>query len=145
VIASLERSWQTVADIGVGTGYFAFPIALKAAKVIAIDIDQRFLDYINHKKQTQKSGGNIETRLTTPDSPGLKGGEADLVLIVDTIHHIENRTEYLRKLKRGLRDGALLSSISETRDAGGSACGTPAERGRGEKRPGSSRLQSRTD
>lgn len=112
VIASLEPlEGKTVADIGVGTGYFAFPIALKAAKVIAIDIDQRFLDYINHKKQTQKSGGNIETRLTTPDSPGLKGGEADLVLIVDTIHHIENRTEYFRKLKRGLRDGGALVII----------------------------------
>jgi 2-polyprenyl-3-methyl-5-hydroxy-6-metoxy-1,4-benzoquinol methylase len=112
VIAGLESlEGKTVADIGVGTGYFAFPIALKAAKVIAVDIDQRFLDYINQKKQTQKSGGNIETRLTTPDSPGLKDGEADLVLIVDTIHHIEKRIEYLRKLKQGLRDGGALVII----------------------------------
>jgi ubiquinone/menaquinone biosynthesis C-methylase UbiE len=102
---------KTVADIGVGTGYFAFPIALKAAKVIAIDIDQRFLDYIGQKKQTQKSGDNIETRLTTPDSPGLKDGEADVVLIVDTIHHIANRSDYLRKLKRGLREGGVLVII----------------------------------
>jgi ubiquinone/menaquinone biosynthesis C-methylase UbiE len=112
VIASLEPlAGKTVADIGAGTGYFAFPIAQKAAKVIAIDIDQRFLDYINQKKQTQKSGGNIETRLTTPDSPSLKDGEADLVLIVDTIHHIENRPEYLRKLKHGLRDGGAVVII----------------------------------
>jgi len=51
VIASLgPLDGKTVADIGTGTGYFAFPIAKKAAKVIAIDIDQRFLDYIRHKK-----------------------------------------------------------------------------------------------
>lgn len=112
VIASLEPlTGKTVADIGVGTGYFAFPIAKKAARVIAIDIDQRFLDYISQKKEAQKSAGNIETRLTTPDSPGLSPGEADLVLIVDTIHHIENRTEYLRKLKQGLRDGGVLVII----------------------------------
>ena len=108
VIGGLELEGKTVADIGVGTGYFAFPIALKAARVIGIDIDQRFLDYIRQKKETQKLGGNIETRLTTPDSPGLRDGEADVVLIVDTIHHIENRTEYLRKLKRGLRNGGVL-------------------------------------
>ncbi len=102
---------KTVADIGAGTGYFAFPMAAKAAKVIAIDIDQRFLDYIEQKKPTQKIGGNIETRLTKPDSSGLKPGEADLVLIVDTCHHIEGRIDYLRKLKKCLyKDGVLVIS-----------------------------------
>lgn len=99
---------KTVADIGTGTGYFAFPIAKKAAKVIAIDIDKRFLDYIEQKKQTQKIGANIETRLTAPDSPGLKPSEADIILIVDTLHHIENRIEYLKKLKNDLRKGGVL-------------------------------------
>lgn len=110
IIASLgPLDGKTVADIGTGTGYFAFPIAKKAAKVIAIDIDQRFLDYIEQKKQTLKIGDNIETRLTAPDSSELKAGEADMVLIVDTYHHIEGRIEYLRKLKNCLRkDGVLV-------------------------------------
>jgi 2-polyprenyl-3-methyl-5-hydroxy-6-metoxy-1,4-benzoquinol methylase len=112
VISGLEPlAGKTVADIGVGTGYFAFPIAQKAAKVIAIDIDQRFLDYINHKKQAEKVGSNIETRLTTPDSPGLKPGESDLVMIVDTYHHIESRIEYLKKLKKALREGGVVAII----------------------------------
>ncbi len=109
-IASLGTlDGKTVADIGAGTGYFSFPISKLAAKVIAIDIDRRFLDYIAQKKQTQKIGGNIETRLTKPDSAGLKPGEADMVLIVDTYHHIEGRIDYLRKLKECLRkDGVLV-------------------------------------
>jgi ubiquinone/menaquinone biosynthesis C-methylase UbiE len=109
-IASLgPLDGKTVADIGTGTGYFAFPIARKAAKVIAIDIDQRFLDYIEQKKQRQKVGGNIKTRLTAPDSPGLKTREADMVIIVDTYHHIDERVEYLKKLKKCLRkDGVLV-------------------------------------
>jgi ubiquinone/menaquinone biosynthesis C-methylase UbiE len=112
VIASLgPLDGKTVADIGTGTGYFAFPIAKKAARVIAIDIDQRFLDYINHKKQTQKIGANIETRLTTPHLSGLKTSEADMVLIVDTFHHIETRVEYLKKLKKCLRKGGVLVII----------------------------------
>ena len=112
VIATLDPlDRKTVADIGAGTGYFAFPIAKKAAKVIAIDIDKRFLDYIDDKKQTQKIGTNIETRLTAPDSPGLKTGEADMVLIADTYHHIEDRVEYLKKLKSCLRKGGVLVII----------------------------------
>jgi 2-polyprenyl-3-methyl-5-hydroxy-6-metoxy-1,4-benzoquinol methylase len=109
VIASLgSLEGKIVADIGAGTGYFAFPLAKKAAKVIAIDIDQRFLDYIEHKKRTQKVGANVETRITAPDSPGLKPDEADVVLIVDTYHHIENRIDYLKKLKKDLAKGGLL-------------------------------------
>jgi 2-polyprenyl-3-methyl-5-hydroxy-6-metoxy-1,4-benzoquinol methylase len=109
VIASLgSLRGKTVADIGTGTGYFAFPIATEAAKVIAIDIDQRFLDYIKQKKRTQKIGTNIETRLTAPDSPGLKTREANVVLIVDTYHHIENRIEYFKKLKNDLQKGGML-------------------------------------
>lgn len=103
------RAGKTVADIGAGTGYFAFPIAKKATKVIAIDIDERFLRYIEQKKTLQKNAANIETRLTAPDSPGLKKAEADVVLIVDTYHHIENRDSYLKKLRKGLRkDGVLV-------------------------------------
>lgn len=109
VIADLgPLNGKTVADIGAGTGYFAFPIAQQATRVIAIDIDKRFLDYINHKKQGQHLGANLETRLTSPDSSGLKRREADLVLIVDTYHHIENRIEYLKKLKPCLRENGML-------------------------------------
>ncbi|HET7377760.1 MAG TPA: methyltransferase [Anaerolineae bacterium] len=104
VIASLgPLNGKIVADIGAGTGYFAFPLAKKAAKVIAIDID--------HKKQTQQIGANIEMRLTAPDAPGLKPGEADVVLIVDTFHHIENRIEYLKKLKELLAKGGMLMIV----------------------------------
>jgi 2-polyprenyl-3-methyl-5-hydroxy-6-metoxy-1,4-benzoquinol methylase len=110
VIASLgPLAGKTVADIGAGTGYFAFPIAKKAAKVIAIDIDQRFLDYIEQKKAKEKIGDKLETRLTVPDLAGLKPHEADIVLIVDTYHHLEDRVEYFRKLRQGLReDGSLV-------------------------------------
>ena len=112
IVASLgSLEGKTVADIGAGTGYFSFLVAKKAHQVIAIDIDQRFLDYIDRKKQTQKNAPNIETRLTVPDSPGLKPNEADMVLIIDTFHHIEDRVEYLKNLKRGLRNGGVLVII----------------------------------
>ena len=76
VITSLGSfEGKTVADIGAGTGYFSFPIAAKAAKVIAIDIDNRFLDSIDHKKQTQNIGVNIETRSLPRIHPGPSRGK----------------------------------------------------------------------
>lgn len=99
---------RTLADIGAGTGYFVFPIAKRADKVIAIDIDERFIHYMDRRKQTEKAAANIETRLTAPDAPGLKAAEADVVLIVNTYHHIDERTKYLQKLKAGLRKDGML-------------------------------------
>ena len=121
VIASLgPLDGKTVADIGAGTGYFSFPISKQAAKVIAIDIDQRFLDYIEQKKQTQKIDDNIETRLTKPDSSGLKPREADMVLIVDTYHHINDESNTLRTQKvSAQRRRACDHRLQEGEDAAG--------------------------
>ncbi|RMF57468.1 MAG: class I SAM-dependent methyltransferase, partial [Calditrichaeota bacterium] len=58
---------KVVADIGAGTGYFSFRIAKKAQKVIAIDIDERFLNYIEEKNKTLQLP--VETRLVEPDDP----------------------------------------------------------------------------
>ena len=108
VIAGLgPLAGKTVADIGAGTGYFSFPIAERGAKVIAIDIDQRFLEYIETRKEREKRPA-VEARRTKPDSPGLKPNEADIVLIVDTWHHLEDRVNYLKKLRKGLRPGGIL-------------------------------------
>ena len=43
-LGNLEN--KSIADIGSGTGYFTFQLAVPAKKVIAIDIEQRFLNYI---------------------------------------------------------------------------------------------------
>ena len=42
VLTSLgELNGKTIVDIGAGTGYFAFRLLEKGAKVIAVDIDER--------------------------------------------------------------------------------------------------------
>jgi len=69
-----DLSEKTVADIGAGTGYFTFRLALKAEKVIAIDIEERFLEIINTFKRNLPAElqDRIETRLATPSDPLLK-------------------------------------------------------------------------
>lgn len=105
-----DLSDKVVADIGAGTGYFSMPLARKAKKVIAIDIEQQFLDYINRRllNTPDRKSLNIETRLTNPDDPKLAVAEADLVLIVNTYGYISNRVAYFQKVAKGLRPGGQV-------------------------------------
>ena len=106
-----DLSGKTIADIGAGTGYFSFRLAKHAKKVIAVDIDQRFIDYIEDKNASLEHGLPIETRLATRDDPRLAVGEADIILIVNTYHHIENRPEYFTSLLKKMRTGSKLVII----------------------------------
>jgi cyclopropane fatty-acyl-phospholipid synthase-like methyltransferase len=95
---------KTIMDIGAGTGYFAFRMAAKGAKVIAADVDERFIEYIENKGIER-----VEARLVPYDNANLKPKEVDAVIIVDTYHHIENRTAYFKTLLKGLKaDGRLM-------------------------------------
>lgn len=108
-----DLSAKTVADIGAGTGYFTMRLARKARKVIAIDIDEDFLAYINRRISSTRDGDklNVETRLTVEDDPNLQPGEADLVLVVNTYAYIGDRVAYFSKVKSGMAPGGSLVII----------------------------------
>lgn len=110
IIAMLgDLSGKTVADIGAGSGYFSFRLAEKAGKVIAIDIDQRFLDYIDEKNASLPEKLPIETRLAAEDDPMLTPNEADIAIIVNTYHHISNRPGYFGNVREKLnKNGSLI-------------------------------------
>jgi SAM-dependent methyltransferase len=110
VIANLgDLTGKTIADIGAGSGYFSFLLAEKAEKVIAIDIDQRFLDYINRKNNSLPQELPIETRLAEKNDPKLAAGEADMAIIVNSYHHIESRPDYFNNVREKLKpNGSLI-------------------------------------
>lgn len=92
---------EVIADIGAGTGYFTYPIASRVEKVIAVDIDQRFLDYIDGNNSEQ----NVETRLCNEKGPELDLHEVDRAIMVNTAHHLEKRAKYFNKVRKGLKVG----------------------------------------
>lgn len=100
---------KTVADIGAGSGYFTFKIAREAAKVIALDINPKALEYIDSQKEiVGEWSKNIESRLTPPDVPNLLDGEVDIVLIVNTYNYIPNKEIYFPRLLNGMKPGGRL-------------------------------------
>lgn len=104
---------KVVADIGAGPyGYFAFRIVHQAAveKVIAIDIDPEAAKFMEETKQllSENIANRIETRLVGDNDPQLKEGEADVILIVNTIAYFNDRLDYFKRLHKGLAKGGKM-------------------------------------
>ena len=98
-----------VGDLGCGPGVFAIPLAqrLDHGVVYASDVEPRQLDRV--RERIRENGlVNVVPVLASYDDPHFPPGALDLVLLVDTLHHIEDREAYLTRLRGVLRpDGRL--------------------------------------
>lgn len=104
---------KTVADIGAGTGYFTFRLLPKAEKVIGIDIDKRFINFMDSVKVRlpEPYQKRFEARLGQVDNPRLQPSEADAVMIVNTYGYIDQRVSYLKNLADGMKTPSRLLII----------------------------------
>ncbi len=104
------RPGQIVADIGAGSGYFSrrFAAAVRPGGfVFACDIDQVMLRYIQDRCKEKKID-NIVTVLAATWSPMLPPQSVDVIFLCNTTHHIKNRVQYFRTLKKVLKPGGRI-------------------------------------
>jgi cyclopropane fatty-acyl-phospholipid synthase-like methyltransferase len=85
-------------------------LANAGAEVIAADVDEAFQAALKKRIETQKLS-HITLRKIDFDSPLLSNNEVDMVLLVNTYHHIEGRVAYFEKVKSGLSRGGELVII----------------------------------
>jgi cyclopropane fatty-acyl-phospholipid synthase-like methyltransferase len=100
-----------VADLGSATGYFTVRLAkaLPKGKVYAVDVETTLNDYL--KKRLKKEGIQNAT-VVLGDAKESKLPEAvDMVLVVDTYHHVPDREVYFKKLNEKLRPGGRVVII----------------------------------
>ena len=104
-----EQDAQVVADIGVGTGYFALPWAerLPEGRVLGVDIQPEMLAILTARAE-QAGLNNVEPVLGAIDDPRLPAGEVDVVLIVDAYHEFSHPREMMAGIVSGLRPGGRL-------------------------------------
>lgn len=105
---------KTVADIGAGTGHFALRLAKKAKKVIAIDIDEKFTEYIDSIKVMElpdQFHDRLVTRLSSENDPNLQENELDVAVIVNTYMYVGNRVNWMEKVLNGLKPGGKVIVI----------------------------------
>lgn len=128
VVAKLgDLTGKTVVDLGAGSGYFTVRLAAAGANVIALDIDDRFLQHIEQRLEGEEEAvrKRVSTRKTPEDAAAIGDAEADMVLTVDTYHHFGDRETYFAKLAKGLKPGGSLVIIDFM--PGDQPVGPPAE------------------
>ena len=100
-----------VADIGSGTGYFAVRFAnmVPKGRVYGVDIEPDMVKYLAERAKREKRD-NVIAIAGAPDDPRLPE-KADLILMVDVFHHIDDRARYFLKLHASLKPGGRLAII----------------------------------
>lgn len=102
-----------VADIGAGGGYFTLRFASAAGasgKVYAVDIDEELLRRLGERAQSEGLT-NVEAVLAAPDDPKLPAGGVDLIFLCNTYHHLDNHTDYFRRVRAALAPGGRIAIV----------------------------------
>ena len=112
-----------VADIGAGTGYFSVRIAKRVpeGKIFAADVEPDMVRYLGARAEREHLANLTPVQART-DATNLPE-PVDLILVVDTYHHIDDRTRYFAALQSSLRPGGRLVIIDFKAD---SPNGSPA-------------------
>jgi ubiquinone/menaquinone biosynthesis C-methylase UbiE len=114
VVAALGlRPGMVVADLGAGTGYFERRLAAAVGAegtVFAVDVEPGMVEHLRARAERERTD-NVVPVLASAANPRLPVGGVDLILIVDTFHHLDDRLRYLRSLRRALRPGGRVAIV----------------------------------
>ncbi len=101
---------QTIVDYACGTGRYAIPAARKvgpSGRVYAVD-SQPLAISIVQQKATRGGLKNLIPVLVDSFSTGIPSASADLVLLIDAISPIRDRTSLLQEIQRLLKPQGLF-------------------------------------
>ncbi|MEM6396735.1 MAG: methyltransferase domain-containing protein [Bacteroidota bacterium] len=108
ILGDLEE--KVVADIGAGKGFFALRLARLADRVIAVEVEESFINSLNQLADLELPNaqrGRFEARLAPYENPNLKEEEVDVVLLVNTFYVIQSE-EYLRQVYPSVKPGGRI-------------------------------------
>ena len=104
---------ETVADIGAGTGYFTVRIARAVGPegtVLAHDISPQMLEFLGKRLEAEQLE-NVQMKKVERDDAMIPEKGVNTIIMVDTIHYIKERTEYVKRLREGLKPGGRFVII----------------------------------
>lgn len=107
------KQGEVIADIGAGSGYFAFRIARHvgdSGKVFAVDVSPEMILHMNRRARDLKVA-NVVALLAPADDPLLPDSSVDRFFVCDTWHHIQDQPQYLGLMRRMLKPGGQVVMI----------------------------------
>ena len=112
VIRALDiQPGASVADLGAGGGYFVPYLADAVGAngvVYAVDVEPSITEAL---REGFDSDDRVQVVLGRYEDPELPDAEIDLVLIVNTFHHITDRVEYFSRLRDVLTENGRVAVI----------------------------------
>ena len=110
---------MTVADIGAGTGYFLPHLASEVGAdgiVLGLDPEENLVEFMKQRAK-KESWTQVEIRQIPFDTPELMGDSTDRILIVNTWHHIDDRSSYAATLGKALRQDGRVYVVDFTKES----------------------------
>jgi SAM-dependent methyltransferase len=106
-----------IADIGSGTGYFSVRLANMTPKgrVYGVDTEPDMVKYLAERAK-REGLKNVTAVAGAPNDPRLPE-KADLIILVDVYHHVEDRERYFRNLQKSLKPGGRVAVIDFRMDS----------------------------
>ena len=118
IVSSLAlRKADSVADIGAGTGYMAVRLAraVPDGLVFAVDIEPNMVKHLAGRAKSEQLG-NLRAVAGSAMSPNLPE-PVDVAFLLNTYHHIDNRTDYFKRLRTSLKPGGRVAIVDYRPDA----------------------------
>lgn len=111
ILPMLElKPGMVVADIGAGTGYYAWRMAkqvVPGGRVLAVEVQREML-LLLEKQMVRRGVDNVVSVLGETDDPKLPANSVDLALMVDVYHEFDFPYEMLARITEALKPGGRV-------------------------------------
>ena len=122
--------YMTIADIGAGSGYFTRKFVWSVqdkGMVYAVDVEPGLLKYNEEMVEHLHTPYNAKFVVANPDDPLLPPKSVDLVFLCNTVHHLEKRTDYFKKVQAALAKNSRVAIIDFWTDGRAGDLGFPPD------------------
>jgi len=107
--------------IDVGTGPGIFPIfvtkAIPGIRFKGIDLSQIMVDLAKRNAREEGMADRIEFEVGSAYSLPVEDRSLDLVLCINTLHHLESPVDFFNEVARSLKEGGAFVIVDFHRDA----------------------------